>query len=118
MFPESRLTRKTPASYADGVYMMAGQNRPSSRTLSEALMKGEDGKPSAKNRTAMLAFFGKYSHLVLKSIFANFIHNCHGVDAVWGWLLGILLWNTDILWSSHIEMLIKGQIDTVKGLTS
>ncbi|XP_076054875.1 dual oxidase [Oratosquilla oratoria] len=56
---ESRLTRKTPASYADGVYMLAGQDRPSPRTLSQAFMKGEDGMPSAKNRTAMLAFFGQ-----------------------------------------------------------
>ncbi|KAK8749678.1 hypothetical protein OTU49_015477 [Cherax quadricarinatus] len=56
---ESRLTRKTPASYADGVYMMAGQDRPSSRKLSEALMKGRDGLPSTMNRTAMIAFFGQ-----------------------------------------------------------
>ncbi|KAK3875439.1 hypothetical protein Pcinc_019696 [Petrolisthes cinctipes] len=56
---ESVLTRKTPASYADGVYMMAGQDRPSSRTLSQVLMKGEDGQPSLMNRTAMLAFFGQ-----------------------------------------------------------
>lgn len=64
---ESMLTRKTPASYADGVYMMAGQDRPSPRVLSEAFMKGNDGLPSARNRTAMLAFFGEYasiSHLI------------------------------------------------------
>lgn len=56
---ESRLTRKTPASYADGVYMMAGQDRPSPRKLSQAIMKGSDGMGSARNRTAMLAFFGQ-----------------------------------------------------------
>uniref|UniRef100_A0A2P2I0U3 NAD(P)H oxidase (H2O2-forming) n=1 Tax=Hirondellea gigas TaxID=1518452 RepID=A0A2P2I0U3_9CRUS len=56
---ESVLTRKTPASYADGVYMMAGQDRPSPRVLSEAFMKGYDGLPSTRNRTAMLAFFGQ-----------------------------------------------------------
>ena len=60
LFSESRLTRKTPASYADKVYMLAGQDRPSARTLSEAFMNGKDGIPSAKNRTAMLAFFGKF----------------------------------------------------------
>nr|BAM76968.1 dual oxidase [Penaeus japonicus] len=56
---ESRLTRKTPASYADGVYMLAGQDRPSPRTLSQALLNGSDGMASAQNRTAMLAFFGQ-----------------------------------------------------------
>lgn len=56
---ESRLTRKTPASYADGVYMLAGQDRPSPRTLSQALLKGRDGMASERNRTAMLAFFGQ-----------------------------------------------------------
>ena len=59
-FSETRLTRKTPPSYADGVYMMAGQDRPSPRFLSEMFMKGTEGMGSTKNRTAMLAFFGKY----------------------------------------------------------
>ena len=58
-FPDSQLTRKAPASYADGVYTMNGGNRPSPRTLSQAFMKGEDGLSSIKNRTAMLTFFGK-----------------------------------------------------------
>nr|AXN93677.1 dual oxidase 1 [Scylla paramamosain] len=39
--------------------MMAGQDRPSPRKLSETLMKGQDGMASAQNRTAMLAFFGQ-----------------------------------------------------------
>lgn len=56
---DSRLTRKTPPSYADGVYMLAGQNRPSPRKLSEAFMKGQDGQGSSRNRTALLAFFGQ-----------------------------------------------------------
>lgn len=56
---ESQLTRKAPASYADGVYTMNGINRPSPRKLSQAFMKGKDGMPSAKNRTALLTFFGK-----------------------------------------------------------
>ena len=57
---DSRLTRKTPASYADGVYMMAGSDRPSPRRLSQAFMRGDDeGMGSTRNRTAMLAFFGQ-----------------------------------------------------------
>jgi dual oxidase len=48
----------TPA-YSDGVYMLAGQHRPSPRKLSQFFMKGEEGLPSVHNRTALLAFFGK-----------------------------------------------------------
>jgi len=43
--------------------MLAGQNRPSPRKLSQVFMKGIDGLPSAKNKTAMLAFFGKFIKL-------------------------------------------------------
>lgn len=39
--------------------MMAGEDRPSPRALSQALMKGEDGKASARNLTVLFAFFGK-----------------------------------------------------------
>lgn len=53
------MTRKTPPSYADGVYMMTGESRPSPRTLSTLFMRGADGLASEKNRTALLAFFGK-----------------------------------------------------------
>ena len=56
---DSRLARKTPAHYEDGVYMMAETNRPSPRQLSEAFMKGSDGQGSRRNRTTMLAFFGQ-----------------------------------------------------------
>lgn len=55
---DSRLIRKAPAAYADGVYMMAGQDRPSSRKLSDLFMQGDDGIPSVKNKTALFAFFG------------------------------------------------------------
>jgi len=58
MFIDSHMTRKTPASYSDGVYMMSGQDRPSPRKLSSLFMKGSDGLSSLKNRTAILAFFG------------------------------------------------------------
>ena len=33
---DSHLVRKTPPSYADGVYMMSGGDRPSPRNLSQA----------------------------------------------------------------------------------
>ncbi|XP_014272610.1 dual oxidase [Halyomorpha halys] len=56
---ESQMTRKTPAAYWDGVYMMAGEDRPSARNLSTTFMKGRDGLPSLSNRTALLAFFGQ-----------------------------------------------------------
>ncbi|XP_046466415.1 dual oxidase isoform X1 [Neodiprion pinetum] len=56
---DSRLIRKAPAAYSDGVYMMAGQDRPSSRKLSDLFMQGDDGIPSVKNKTALFAFFGQ-----------------------------------------------------------
>ena len=58
-FQESRLIRKTPQAYGDGVYMMAGSDRPNPRKLSQAFMKGVDGLGSLRNRTALLAFFGQ-----------------------------------------------------------
>lgn len=40
--------------------MMAGQDRPSPRELSQALMRGDDGNGSARNLTVLFAFFGQY----------------------------------------------------------
>lgn len=60
---DSHLTRKVPASYSDGVYMMGGENRPNPRKLSELFMKGPDGLGSVMNRTALFAFFGMYYSL-------------------------------------------------------
>lgn len=62
-FTDTQLTRKTPPAYLDGVYMLAGQDRPSPRKLSQVFMKGADGLGSTQNRTAMLAFFGKKGYL-------------------------------------------------------
>jgi len=56
---DAHLVRKTPPSYADGVYMMSGGNRPSPRNLSQAFMRGADGLGSLKNRTALQTFFGQ-----------------------------------------------------------
>lgn len=68
IYIESHLTRKAPPSYSDGVYMMAGEDRPSPRELSQALMKGDDGVASSRNLTALFAFFGKF-----KKIFFSYI---------------------------------------------
>ncbi|KAK5639843.1 hypothetical protein RI129_010654 [Pyrocoelia pectoralis] len=66
---DSHLVRKAPAAYSDGVYMLAGQNRPSPRRLSQLFMKGSDGLGSMYNRTAMLAYFGQVvtSEIVMAS---------------------------------------------------
>ena len=61
---EAHLTRKTPPSYADGVYTMSGGNRPSPRQLSQAFMKGLDGLGSLRNRTALQTFFGQVGTLL------------------------------------------------------
>lgn len=55
---ESQLVRKAPSSYADGVYMIA-EGRPSPRSLSQDLFKGEDGLPSTRNLTVLFVFFGQ-----------------------------------------------------------
>ncbi len=93
-FADSRLTRKTPASYADGVYMLAGQDRPSPRKLSQvkikknkvitncrkilifvfqAFMRGSDGLGSKRNRTALLAFFGQVRQTISHKNMCTFI---------------------------------------------
>ncbi|CAG9818789.1 unnamed protein product [Phaedon cochleariae] len=66
---DSHLIRRSPSAYSDGVYMLAGQNRPSPRKLSRLFMKGLDGLSSMKNRTALLAFFGQLvtSEIVMAS---------------------------------------------------
>ncbi|XP_045463309.1 dual oxidase [Harmonia axyridis] len=56
---DSRLIRRAPSAYSDGVYMLAGQNRPSARKLSRLFMRGLDGLSSMMNRTALLAYFGQ-----------------------------------------------------------
>ena len=47
---ESRLTRKAPPAYGDGVYTMAGGRRPNARKLSQTFMRGTNGLGSSKNR--------------------------------------------------------------------
>ena len=52
--------RRSPAAYSDGVFEMAGQDRPNPFKLSDAAHEGDPGQASSVNRNAMLVFFGKY----------------------------------------------------------
>ncbi len=56
---ELPLTRRLPVAYGDGVYSMAGSDRPNPISISEAVMRGATGKPSFLNRTAFMTFFGQ-----------------------------------------------------------
>ena len=73
---ESQLTRRTPPSYEDGVYMMAGSDRPSPRYLSQVVMKGEDGLGSSRNLTTIFAFFGKVFLDIKQKV--SFLCSCKG----------------------------------------
>ncbi|XP_071487821.1 dual oxidase 2-like [Diadema antillarum] len=53
------LTRRLPVAYTDGVYSMAGQDRPNPISISENTMQGKTGRPSHLNRTALMTFFGQ-----------------------------------------------------------
>jgi hypothetical protein len=54
----SRLYRKAPSNYADGVYML-DDSLPSARVLSELVFAGADGLAHTRNCTTMLAFFSR-----------------------------------------------------------
>ncbi|XP_030832129.1 dual oxidase 1 isoform X2 [Strongylocentrotus purpuratus] len=56
---ELPLTRRLPVSYADGVYAMAGKDRPNPMSISKATMQGETGQRSHLRRTALMTFFGQ-----------------------------------------------------------
>lgn len=58
---DTHLVRKAPSAYSDGVYAIAGANRPSPRRLSKLFMRGTDGLSSQSNRSAILAFFGEFN---------------------------------------------------------
>ena len=81
---DAHLVRKTPPSYADGVYMMSGGNRPSPRNLSQAFMRGADGLGSLKNRTALQTFFGQVGS-ILNIIAHKQSNQC------WGGVGGVLV---------------------------
>lgn len=40
--------------------LAASSGQPNPRLLSQHFMKGQDGLPSARNRTTMMAFFGEF----------------------------------------------------------
>lgn len=68
LYLDDILIRKSPPAYQDGVYEPAGQDRPNPFTISEIAHKGQSGLGSARNRTAMLVYFGKTFELSYKSI--------------------------------------------------
>ena len=60
LWAETQLLRRLPAAYKDGSYEPSGESRPNPIELSDALMNGTTGKPSYRNRTALLVFFGEH----------------------------------------------------------
>lgn len=53
------LLRKSPTSYADGVYHMAGQNRPNPFEISKVAHRGIMGLGSERGRTALMTYYGQ-----------------------------------------------------------
>ena len=58
-----QLTRKSPPAYSDGVYQMAGKDRPNPIAISEKVFKGATGERSHRYRTVLLTFFGEWKNL-------------------------------------------------------
>ena len=54
------LERKTPVAYPDGVYEIAGQDRPNVLLIANVTQNGLTGFGS-RERTALFIFFGKLS---------------------------------------------------------
>jgi hypothetical protein len=59
LYLDTHLLRKSKVGYADGVYHMAGQNRPNPFEISSAALRGPMGLGSQRGRNAMLTYFGK-----------------------------------------------------------
>ncbi|XP_060072103.1 dual oxidase 1-like [Ylistrum balloti] len=53
------LLRKSPTSYADGVYHMAGPNRPNPFEVSRVAHRGIMGLGSERGRTALMTYYGQ-----------------------------------------------------------
>jgi len=68
---DTKMLRLLPAAYGDGVYSPAGADRPNPHDIARAVFDGKTGKPSYKNRTALLVFFGEKSRIV-SVIFVQF----------------------------------------------
>ncbi|XP_063956076.1 dual oxidase 2-like isoform X4 [Lytechinus pictus] len=56
---ELSMTRRLPVAYEDGVYAMAGTDRPNPMTISKETMQGVTGERSHLRRTALMTFFGQ-----------------------------------------------------------
>lgn len=52
------MERKTPVAYEDGVYELAGGNRPNVMLIANVTQNGITGFAS-RQRTALFTFFGK-----------------------------------------------------------
>ena len=55
------LERKTPVAYPDGVYEIAGQDRPNVLLIANVTQNGLTGFGS-RERTALFIFFGMYPY--------------------------------------------------------
>ncbi|GFR66424.1 dual oxidase [Elysia marginata] len=56
---DTHLLRLSPADYSDGVYEPAGKARPNPFTISQIAFSGSNRLGSARNRNALLVFFGQ-----------------------------------------------------------
>ncbi|KAK3803213.1 hypothetical protein RRG08_013796 [Elysia crispata] len=56
---DTHLLRVSPANFSDGVYEPSGKDRPNPLEISKIAFAGENKKGSARNRNAMLVFFGQ-----------------------------------------------------------
>ena len=61
LFTDMPMERKAPPAYPDGVYEIAGQDRPNVLLISNLTQNGFTGRGSA-SRTAFFIFFGKQSN--------------------------------------------------------
>ena len=61
---DTQLYRRVPPVYSDGTYEPAGANRPNPIEISDAVLHGETGSGSYRNKSAFLVFFGKSQNLL------------------------------------------------------
>ena len=62
------LERKTPVAYPDGVYEIAGQDRPNVLLIANVTQNGLTGFGSSE-RTGLFIFFGELGELVVVTLF-------------------------------------------------
>ncbi len=63
IFSDQPLNRRVPVAYSDGVYSMAGTDRPNPFDISWNTSQGQSGKPSFTGKTVFLTFFSKWCNL-------------------------------------------------------